>query len=234
MSDMMTIYKLLSLGLSYPEKRNWTVLEFMLEESSGLTVGRTGETAAALKKYLSERKPVIRDIQHEYLDIFDTEVKVSPYETEYLTEKLSRKPFELADIAGFYHAFGFDVNEDAANKEPVDHMAVELEFMAILAFKEAYAEELRQEENRMIVLEAKTKFLKEHLLRWGFAYCSRLGELASSPFYKILGNILESILELECERCGLDDALYKNDRARVSYSGVGEEELTCGQLLQDN
>ena len=231
---MMTLYKLLSLGLSYPGEENRALMERILEESGSLSDGRTGEHIAALREYLSVQGPLLRELQHEYMEIFDTSVTVSPYETEYLTEKISRKPFELSDISGFYQAFGFDVNEDAVNKEPVDHIAVELEFMALLAFKEAYAEKHRQEENRRIVLEAKTKFLKDHLLRWGFAYCSRLREAECSAFYKILGDILESVFELECDRAGLHAEVFKNDRASVSCQRVQEEDMPCGQLFQDN
>lgn len=138
-TGLICLYKILSLGFSYPEEKNWIIIERILSESQNLFDGGMLENVGAFKEYFAKSRQKIEDIESEYLSIFDVGGKISPYETEYLTEKISRKPFELSDIAGFYNAFGFVVNENISNKEAVDHISVELEFMAILALKEEYA-----------------------------------------------------------------------------------------------
>ncbi|MDA8215874.1 MAG: molecular chaperone TorD family protein [Nitrospiraceae bacterium] len=231
-TGLICLYKILSLGFSYPEEKNWIIIERILSESQNLFDGEMLENVGAFKEYFAKSRQKIEDMESEYLSIFDVGGKISPYETEYLTEKISRKPFELSDIAGFYNAFGFVVNENISNKEAVDHISVELEFMAILALKEEYARVNKHEENLQITQDARMKFLREHLAKWGFSYCHKMNGLEGAEFYKSLGIIMEVVLQLECDRYGLDAALFRRDIERESYSGVRGEDLTCGQILQ--
>ena len=135
MVDLIYIYKILSLGLAYPDKKNWAMIDKHIMAIENLLVGELSTRVAGFKRDLLKNQQRIDEIKADYLSLFDIGRKVSPYETEYMAEKVSRKPFELADIAGFYAAFGFDVNEETRNKEALDHISIELEFMAILSWK---------------------------------------------------------------------------------------------------
>ncbi|MHC4587218.1 MAG: molecular chaperone TorD family protein, partial [Planctomycetota bacterium] len=168
MAGLICLYKILSLGLSYPEEMHWAMIESQFTMAEDLFEGEILSSLNSFKEYFIENRYRIEEIKSEYLSIFDVGRKISPYETEYMTEKLSRKPFELADIAGFYTAFGFSVNEEMRHKEALDHISIELEFMAILEWKEQYALENGQEQNAKIVRDAKLKFLQDHLANWGF------------------------------------------------------------------
>jgi len=231
MTGRIYLYKTLSLGFAYPQEGNWMLFEGLLSACGDLP---EGELSAALRDFkstfLANRRRV-RDMESEYLRIFDMGMLISPYETEYLHEKISRKPFELADIAGFYQAFGFDVGDGAEHREPVDHIAVELEFMALLAYKEHYAGENHQDDHLAIVREAQKKFLHEHLARWGFFYCSRIQEIECEEYYKHLGKVLHAVLTTACKTHELDVAGYEKEINRDAPSGTREEELSCGQQL---
>ncbi|KKM71466.1 hypothetical protein LCGC14_1430360 [marine sediment metagenome] len=168
MESLIYIYKILSLGLAYPEERNWATIDKHIMTVEGFLEDAISTRVDNFKKNLSKYQQKIEEIRADYLSIFDTGRKISPYETEYMSEKVSRKPFELADIAGFYAAFGFDVKEDIRNKEALDHISIELEFMAILTWKAVYAREMKQDENLRIVQDARMKFFKEHLAKWTF------------------------------------------------------------------
>ncbi len=228
---MISLYKTLSLGFAYPQEGNWIMFEGLLSACGDLLEGDLSSAMRDFKSSFLANRHRVRDMESEYLRVFDMGGMISPYETEHLHEKISRKPFELADIAGFYQAFGFDVSDGAEHREPVDHIAVELEFMALLAYKESYAEEKHQNEHLAIVREAQKKFLHDHLARWGFFYCSRIREIECEDYYKRLGTVLHAVLTAECETHGLDVAGYEKEINRDASSGMIDEELSCGQQL---
>ncbi len=223
------LYKLASLGLSYPDEEKWTMLEDLLTEIEREFAGDPAGALKDFKEYFTGNRHRISDLESEYLRIFDVGGMISPYETEYLHEKISRKPFELADIAGFYQAFGFGVRDRSDNREPVDHVAVELEFMAILAFKEQYAEAKGQEDHLEIVRDARKKFFDGHLATWGFVYCSLIEDLACDEYYKRLGVLLKGIMTMECARYGLDATNYEKNADRKLSRDVMDEEFACGK-----
>ncbi|MEK7326009.1 MAG: molecular chaperone TorD family protein, partial [Chloroflexota bacterium] len=86
------------------------------------------------------------------------------YETELGLPHEYRQSQEMADIAGFYRAFGFNIGGKV--RERPDHISAELEFMHVLALKEAYAAERDVLEHVEICIDAQRKFLQEHLGKW--------------------------------------------------------------------
>ncbi len=227
MVGLIHLYKIISLGLAYPDEQNWTLLEKQLAMSATLFGGELAQRVETFKGSFFENRGDLERMQSEYLAIFDTGRLISQYETEYISEKVSRKPFELADIAGFYAAFGFGVHETRQNKEAIDHISIELEFLAILEWKAEYAHQKQDEENANIVIEAKQNFLKDHLLKWGFFYCKQIRALEGYDFYVRLSLIFEFLLHIECERYGLDPTLFEKEFEIDPFSGVRDEELTC-------
>jgi TorA maturation chaperone TorD len=107
------LYRFLAIPFQYPEEKTLGGLDWCPKDPANL--------------------------QSEYLKIFGNIVgtQCPPYETQYHGAHIFMQAQELADIAGFYRAWGLDLSEQA--KERVDHIWVELEFMSYLAFKEAYA-----------------------------------------------------------------------------------------------
>lgn len=230
-TETIYLYKTLSLGFAYPQEGNWIQLKELLSACGDLPQGDIFSTMKDFKSSFLANRHRVRDMESEHLRIFDMGRLISPYETEYLQEKISRKPFELADIAGFYQAFGYDVSDGAEHREPVDHVAVELEFMALLAYKELTAGENHQDEHVAIVRDAQKKFLHEHLARWGFFFSSRIQEIECEAYYKDLGKFLHAVLSAECETHGLAVAEYEKEIYRDAPGGVIDEELSCGQQL---
>ncbi|MBF0518006.1 MAG: molecular chaperone TorD family protein, partial [Nitrospirae bacterium] len=115
-------------------------------------------------------------------------------------------------------------------REMLDHISVELEFMALLTLKGIYAQESNSQEHEQIVLDAKRKFLSDHLARWGFFYCRQLESLDGGAFYKTLGRIVEAVLTTECQAHGLDKSIFNKDLTTEALSGVRCDTLTCGPL----
>lgn len=128
-----------------------------------------------------------------------------PYEAEYGQAHIFQKTHTLADIAGFYRAFGLDLAADS--HERVDHVSVELEFMHFLCLKEAYAlAKQHPEEQLALCREAQGKFLREHVCRWAFGFARRLCAKAGDTLYQELGQLLAAFLEAELRALGLKPA----------------------------
>ncbi len=126
---------------------------------------------------------------------------VCPYESEYGNRALIQQAHELADLAGFYEAFGLRVA--SARPERPDHVACELEFFGFLSRKEAWALEASDSEMLEITRLAAGKFLREHLGRFGRAFAVSLRTADAGGYYERVGELCEIFLAGECEHCGV-------------------------------
>jgi putative dimethyl sulfoxide reductase chaperone len=112
------------------------------------------------------------------------------------------QPHRLADLAAFYRAFGLEIAEDAGERQ--DHICLELEFMCVLAAKEAYALEHQfNADRRALCRDAQKKFLREHLGRWTPAFCRRLVASTAEPTLRALANFTGAFIESECALFGV-------------------------------
>ncbi len=194
----------LKLGLGYPTAER--VRAFTAPESKQALI----EGARMLDDRLAEAMELLcgldatlgeRSERHGFLFEHTLRGKVCPYETEYGAAHLFRQAHELADISGFYRAFGLELSRGCEAR--VDHVACELEFMEVLYRKESYALEMGDPEMREVTEKANRKFLRDHLGRFGRAFAIQLIEEDGDGFYGNLGRVLVSFLTLECRRTGL-------------------------------
>ena len=124
-----------------------------------------------------------------------------PYETEYTGAHVFMRQQQLADVAGFYRAFGLRVAP--AFRERPDHVAAELEFMAVLALKEAQALARGQRGNAATCRRARARFLREHLGRWLAAYTQRLSPIAGGGFYAGLVALARDFVAWDAAQAGV-------------------------------
>lgn len=138
----------------------------------------------------------VSDIQREYDRLFShrTSVLCPIYEVEYDRNRAVSQGPTLADIAGFYRAFGLEI---AVNERP-DHLALELEFMSVLAYKEALALQNNLFEQAEICRDAQRKFLEAHLGRWVKLFAEILVRESQLEFYTKLATELKDFIEPEC------------------------------------
>jgi DMSO reductase family type II enzyme chaperone len=112
------------------------------------------------------------------------------------------QPHRLADLAAFYRAFGLEVAADAGERQ--DHLGLELEFLCVLAAKEAYALEYQLDAaDHGLCREAQKKFLREHLGRWTPAFTRRLAAATSDPALGSLAEFTRAFVEFECSCFGV-------------------------------
>lgn len=124
-------------------------------------------------------------------------------ETEYGPDNAFHQPQQLADISGYYVAFG--LRAVAMSETRVDHIACELEFMDFLNRKEAVllarsAPAESDDETLDMTRQAMRTFLRDHLGRFGRSFASRLMREDADGYLGVLGLVLLTFLEMECAR----------------------------------
>lgn len=180
------VYKLLSIIFSAPE-----LLEAELEGnrlitqlnecSSELVDYGLANTVGALENEC--RGNIIEDIKKHHFKLFFQGNKngFSLYEMSYHKGPLFLNAGKLADIAGFYNAFGLEVSDN--NRDRVDHISLELEFLYFLALKEAYALKNDDADKVDICRSAQVKFLEDHLGKWTGPFLEELLKCTDFGFY---------------------------------------------------
>lgn len=128
-------------------------------------------------------------------------LRCPPWETSHTVETpqhAMRSTFELADVAGFYRAFGVELEPGG---ERPDHVAVELEFMHLLSVKEAVAHaEQGPEEHAQTCHEAQRSFVRDHLGRFVGVLAGCLEAAAADPTYAEAGAVLEAFVAEDAAR----------------------------------
>jgi DMSO reductase family type II enzyme chaperone len=156
------------------------------------------------------------------------------YETEFGLPHEFRQSQELADIAGFYRAFGFQVG--GLVRERPDHLAAELEFMYLLALKEACAEEERSQEKAEICRQAQARFLQDHLGQWIGLFAQSLARSTAerSPYpaetalYPALAQLAWQFVQADAARLGVE--LRPRQLASTRPTPLAPD-LSCGECL---
>lgn len=181
-------FTLAALATAFPSDELDEVLDLLGED----LVAHEG--LAPLRARLREGLDLLRA---DYLACFETgRERVPLYETEYGRMRGLSKGKDLADVVGFYNAFGFDLLADPSPEMP-DHVAIELEFYALLLYKQALLAD--DPEGSDIVEDARKKFLVDHL--GGFIPAlARRGPVADHPVY---GPVLEWCAAIVAEECRL-------------------------------
>jgi putative dimethyl sulfoxide reductase chaperone len=206
MSDAVTdalsraaLYRVLATAFAYPASGH---AADVARAAAGAAPSAPLEVRALLGELVRAAASVDADeLPEVYVALFDRQVACPPYEGAYGVPQLSGKAMQLADIAGFYAAFGLT----AAGRQPDadDHIGAELEFMAALALKEAWARYHEQPDHADTAGRAQRTFLDDHLARWGDSFADRVLELAPAGFYAAAARLLAAWLRAECARLGV-------------------------------
>lgn len=197
------IYRFLSHLFLYPEEKTLSGLNWEEGEEAVAILGNPNGLKEAFESLRSSLKEPV-DIQSEYVRIFGHTLGdiCPPYETQNGGTHIFQQAQDLGDIAGFYRAFGLEVSDQT--KERLDHISIELEFMAFLAYKEAYALASDGHEKAEICREAQRKFMNDHLGRWAPDFTRRLEFEAKDGFYERLAVLTGRFVALEVEGFGLE------------------------------
>lgn len=163
------------------------------------------------------------ELEAAYTRLFLTSIGSPLHETAYGDgRRMAGRTTEIADIAGFYSAFGLQPSEQEADLP--DHLCSELEFYSILLIKLAYALNRRWLERRRITERALRAFMNDHLGRWVKAFADSLSEQGAPAAYRALARLLVAAVDEECRRLGIRPRLLTG---RISGDTMQAEEFVC-------
>ena len=163
-----------------------------------------------LRPVVAELRRPIAELRAEYDRVFGLVIpkECPPYETEYYpTSQTFQRSQQLADIAGFYRAFG--IEPGPASRERQDHVSLELEFMAFMLMKKRLATVSGEEDSAAIEQgsvceDAERNFFRDHLAWWLPVFAKGLGRKASSGLYAALAYVIAALVPAERQRLGVE------------------------------
>lgn len=224
------LYSALAVSFAYPDRdADFALIVSEMGKAVALAEqARVSPEASSLRASLDNLRAAIQNPQsthltpaEEHIFLFHRQALCSPYESTYSPAGMEQS---LADIAGFYRAFGVQMSPDA--HERVDHIGSELEFMAVLCAKESHALRNGLTEQAQICRDARSAFLTDHLGLWALAFASRVQDKARLPLYPALTDLLASMLALEAGDLGVTLASANGEPVAVTGMAGGEE-LSC-------
>ena len=120
-----------------------------------------------------------------------------PFESVYSSEKRLLMQSARDEVLALYRAAGLEKQESW--KEGEDHIALELEYMQILAGRSAEALESGDEKSAKKLLKSQKNFIVDHLGGWVPLLTEQMEHFASTDFYKGVGYMCEGFIETDYE-----------------------------------
>jgi len=202
-------YGLLAQAFRYPDPRHWAMFSDRGRWQTWPEILNRNcpEAGAALRRVRERllssdpsRSASIETAQADFARLFGHAVKgeCPLYELEYGAGEIFQRVARLADLKGFYSAFGLELQDRL--RERADHVSVELEFMSVMAAKEGYAEQQQEAEGLNTVRESAGRFLEAHLAGWLPSLARRVVEADPVGFYGRLGDFAAKFMHSECVR----------------------------------
>ncbi|KYH32995.1 Tat proofreading chaperone DmsD [Moorella mulderi DSM 14980] len=174
--------------------------EKFLEELAASS--RNEELAAGCRKMqaeltarASDLEAYRQELQEDYNRLFfgPGHLEAPPWESVYRSKEHLLFGEETLAVREFYRSFGLESKKK--NREPDDHLGLEMEFMAWLS--QAAAAKVQAGEDASEFLQGQRRFLKEHLEQWVPALCSDIQGAARTKFFRGLALFTRGWLQVD-------------------------------------
>ena len=138
--------------------------------------------------------PQFKALQEDNLRMFIglNKVPAPVWESVYFSEKRLMFQEQTLQIREWYARFGLQA--ERINKEPDDHIGLEMLFIAHLASLALQAIEQNDEPKLNEILQAQREFLSDHLLRWGPVWAKLVKQHAATDFYRGIAHLTHGAL----------------------------------------
>lgn len=152
-----------------------------------------------LQRWANENRGGISDAEmmalkqdHVRLFIGVDEVLSPVWESVYFSEKKLVFQEQTLLVRDWFRRFGLEAEK--INREPDDHIGLELIFIAHLASRALHALDENNEPAFNELLQAQRGFMSEHLLRWGPTWAKLVKKHAQTDFYRGIGHLTHGSL----------------------------------------
>lgn len=225
------VFRTLAMAFIYPANTHRRMIVKQLENAETEGLNATGD-----RWLLREIKRLKQAWQHadddelrtEYARLFLGNGPCSLHETAYGDgRRIAGRPAELADISGFYTAFG--LQPSATDLDLPDHLCSELEFYSLMLIKLAYAGHSAGggwNQKKDITQRALKKFLGEHLGRWNNALVREIDTHSAASPYRETAQALETMVKIELKRNGVRPSPVDG---RLPHDFMQDENFICPQ-----
>ena len=176
-------YKFLSECFYVPDKNQIEVLK-SYKEMLGLRYFKIFE----LLDSMQDLEPIIVDHTRLFIGPFGT--LAAPYGSIYLESGERLMGNSTVNVEGLYAEEGIIVEII----EVQDHIAIELEFMSILAIRKVEAMRAMDEKTIELYHQKQVNFLNIHLGTWIDAFTEKVEKNAQTAFYRILAQITREFI----------------------------------------
>jgi putative dimethyl sulfoxide reductase chaperone len=169
-----------------------------MAEAAALVDGELRSLAVSLGETFTAQP--LQELLVDYTRLFldPVQVRARPYGSVWLSgEDQLMQPSTLA-VRSLYDEAGFEIDDEF--RDLPDHVAVELEFLYLLGFRENEARRAGDEAVLASVAALRWRFLGEHLGRWVAPFARAMREGAQTRFYGTLADITERLVGLEAKR----------------------------------
>ena len=177
-----------------PEFTEEKVFDSMLEAAVRLDpqlaalAGHLGEDCAA-----EGQEALLLDYTRLFLG--PNHIAAKPYGSIWLEGQNTVMGDSTMAVQKLYEQGGFDMNEDF--REVPDHIAVELEFLYLLIYRENEAARKGEPEALRAMAALRKHFLEEHLGRWIGPFTSAVIAGAQCGFYRRLAELSDRFVKME-------------------------------------
>lgn len=217
--------RILAHGFAYPDPMAWR--QFTQDVRSLRELGSPKESGALAS--LTRTLEAVTDPRPEYARLFLGRTPCPLNAAAYTgARQLAGPAADIADVSGFYLAFGLDLPEEGGERP--DHLAAQLEFYSALLAKEAWAVAQRWDERTEITEEAAAAFLRDHLGRWQGVLVRTLPEHQARPPYPQLAQWLDAMLATELRLRGVEATPF----GLPGPDPMQADDMTCPSATDDN
>lgn len=204
-------YKLLSACFYYPKK------EIFIDEGllRNLTdaLRRVFPYASVFSEKMEEALSHYSDeellVDYSKLFVGPYELKAPPYGSVYLDKERKVMGNSTMEVIEAYREAGLSINDDF--KELPDHIAVELEFMYYLIFKETEALEKSEIDVALRFVKMQQGFLDRFLGPWVGQFCEKIKEGTDNRFYHALADCV-SVFVINSS---IPNSIYKHHKEKT-------------------